>query len=49
MSTVSNLWHAEQPFTMAKALLSISSAGRSQLVKMLLTVYVDQHVHTYTF
>ena len=38
MSTLSNHWHAQHPFLMDNALLSISPASFGQLVKMLTTL-----------
>ena len=53
MSTLSNPRHAQQLFSVDDALLSISSASRGQLVKMLITlephVYLDQILHAYLF
>ena len=36
MSTLSNHWHAQQPFVKDEALLRINLAGDGQLVKMLI-------------
>ena len=39
MSSLFNYCHVQQPFLMDEALLSISPAGRDQLVKILITRY----------
>ena len=36
--TLSNNWHALQPYLIDDAMLSISPAGRGQLVKLLITL-----------
>ena len=38
MSTLSNHWHVKQHILMNEALLSISPAGRGELVKMPITL-----------
>ena len=38
MSTLFDHWHVYLPFLMEEALLSISPAGRGQLVKMLISL-----------
>ena len=48
MSTLFDHWHVYLPFLMEEALLSISPAGRGQLVKMLTTLELHACQHCLT-
>ena len=48
MSTLFDHWHVYLPFLMEEALLSISPAGRGQLVKMLTTFELHACQHCLT-